>query len=88
MPVSLRCKVKHLCHNGTLNQRERDRLLNGLDAWDKVKAEIKDQYEGCSICEWFNDYDYDENDISEYRSVGDISDIIAIIDKHLQEVKE
>ena len=30
MPNSLRCKIKHLCHNGTLTERERDRILKAL----------------------------------------------------------
>ena len=49
---------------------------------EDIKAEIIDKYDDCDICEYFEDYDYDENDISEYRSVGDISDIINIIEKH------
>jgi rubrerythrin len=31
MPNSLRCKIKHLCHNGTLTERERDRILKALE---------------------------------------------------------
>lgn len=31
MPKSLRCKIKHLCYNGTLTERERDRLLKALE---------------------------------------------------------
>ena len=31
MPNSLKCKIKHLCHNGTLNQSECDRLLRALE---------------------------------------------------------
>ena len=31
MPNSLRCKIKHLCHNGTLTERERDRILKVLE---------------------------------------------------------
>ena len=49
---------------------------------DKITAEISDEYNNCNICEWFEDYDYEENNISEYRSVGSISDIIEIIDKY------
>ena len=49
---------------------------------DKIKAEIIEKFGNCSICEWFEDYDYDENDISEYISVGHISDVIDIIDKY------
>lgn len=52
---------------------------------DKIKDEIEEKYGGYDICEWFEDYDYEENDISEYRSVGDVSDILEIIDKHKAE---
>lgn len=43
MPKSLRCKIKHLCYNGTLTERERDRILKALDredVLDKISAEI------------------------------------------------
>lgn len=52
------------------------------NVFDNIKAEIIEKFDNCSICEWFEDYDYDENDISEYRWVGHISDIIDIIDKY------
>ena len=31
MPKSLRCKIKKLCYNGELTERERDRILKALD---------------------------------------------------------
>lgn len=31
MPKSLRCKIKKLCYNGTLTERERDRILKALE---------------------------------------------------------
>lgn len=43
MPNSLRCKVKHLCHNRTITERDRDRILKALeqqDILDKIRAEI------------------------------------------------
>ena len=49
---------------------------------DKIRAEIKTKYGHCDICEYFEDYDYEENDISEYRPIGDIADILLIIDKY------
>lgn len=58
------------------------------DVLDKIRAEIIEKFGNCSICEWFEDYDYEENDISEYRSVGDISDIIEIINKYKAESEE
>lgn len=52
---------------------------------DKIKAEILEKFEGCSICEFFEDYDYDERDVSEYRPVGDIKDVLGIIDRYLKD---
>lgn len=55
------------------------------DALEKIRAKIEEEYGDYDICEWFEDYDYEENDISEYQSVGDVSDILAIIDKYRAE---
>jgi hypothetical protein len=52
---------------------------------DKIRAEIETKYEQCDICEYFEDYDYEENDISEYRPIGNIADILQIIDKYKAE---
>lgn len=52
------------------------------DVLDKIRAEIKEEYGDYDICEWFEDYDYEENDISEYQQVGAVSNILAIIDKY------
>lgn len=49
---------------------------------DKIRAEIETKYGQCDICKYFEDYDYEENDISEYRSIGNIADILQIIDKY------
>ncbi len=48
MPNSLRCKVKNLCHKGILNEKDRDRLIHGLDCADvlqEIRAEIDRQTE-------------------------------------------
>ena len=44
MPHSLRCKIKHLCHNGTLTERERDRILEALEQtqWIPVSERLPD----------------------------------------------
>lgn len=52
---------------------------------DKIRAEIETKYGQCDICEYFEDYDYEENNISEYRPIGDIADILQIIDKYKSE---
>ena len=49
---------------------------------DKIRSEIESKYNNCDICEFVEDYDYEENDISEYRPIGDIADILEIIDKY------
>ena len=54
---------------------------------DKIRAEIESKYNNCDICEFFDDYDYEGNDISEYRSIGDIADILEIIDKYKAETE-
>ena len=63
---------------------DRDRLLA---AFDKMRAEIETKYGHCDICEYFEDYDYEENDISEYRPIGDIADVLQIIGKYKSESK-
>ena len=55
------------------------------DVLDKIRAEIETKYGQCDICEYFEDYDYEENDISEYRATGNIADILQIIDKYKAE---
>ena len=44
MPNSLRCKIKHLRHNGTLTERECDRILKALEQQpilDKIREQIE-----------------------------------------------
>ena len=53
-----------------------------LERINKIRAEIETKYGQCDICEYFEDYDYEENDISEYRPIGNIADILQIIDKY------
>ena len=52
---------------------------------DKAIEEINEKFDGCDICEWFDDYDWDENNVSEYRYVGSVEDILDIIKKHLSQ---
>lgn len=58
------------------------------DVLDKIRAEIEEGYGDYDICEWFEDYDYEENDISEYQQVGNMSDILAIVDKYKAESED
>lgn len=57
MPNSLKCKIKRLCHNGTITERERDRILKALEQEPKTGHWIKEfnDIEGevrftCSSC--------------------------------------
>jgi len=58
------------------------------DALGKIRAEIETKYGQCYICEYFEDYDYEENDISEYSPIGKIADILQIIDKYKVESED
>ena len=44
MPKSLRCKIKKLCYNGALTERERDRILKALDQ-ENVIQQMRDATE-------------------------------------------
>lgn len=58
MPNSLRCKIKHLRHNGTLTERECDRILKALEQqptrptgrWIEKEDYNLDTYYECSEC--------------------------------------
>jgi len=54
----------------------------------EIQLEIEEKYPKCDLCEYFVDYDYDENDISEYRSVGSITDITDLIQQKINSLKE
>ena len=60
-------------------------LSDELTMLEKIRSEIEEKYGDYDICEWFENYDYEENDISEYQHVGNVSDILAIIDKYKAE---
>jgi hypothetical protein len=34
------------------------------------------EYQGFAICEWFEDYDYDDNNISEYQFAANVDDFL------------
>ena len=91
MPHSLRARLSGLRYKKIISDKDYDRLCKALDnenVLDKIKAEIETNYGQCDICEYFDDYDYEENDISEYRPIGNISDILQIIDKYNTESEE
>ena len=80
-------KVVGAIQNGTPHETvtefaDRCRECGREKVLDKIRAEIETKYGQCDICEYFEDYDYEENDISEYRPIGNIADILQIIDKY------
>ncbi len=50
----------------------------------KIREEIDEKYGDLDICEWHEDYDYEENDISEYHPIGNVKYILDIIDRHIK----
>lgn len=75
---------KHCCHRWSKVIRDtvEEMKQEQEPVLDKIRAEIETKYGHCDICEYFEDYDYEENDISEYRPIGNIADILQIIDKY------
>ncbi len=78
-------KEKYCVTEQVIKAVKATKALEQESVLDKIRAEIEEKYGNYDICEWFEDYDYEETDISEYRSVGDVSDILAIIDKYRAE---
>ncbi len=86
-----------ICENNTIKtnivvfEQEKEALYMAIKALEqepilnKIRAEIETKYGQCDICEYFEDYDYEENDISEYRPIGNIADILQILDKYKAE---
>ena len=42
MPNSLRCRIKKWCYQGIFNEKDRDRLIHGLDCADVFEQIWKD----------------------------------------------
>ena len=59
-----------------------------VDALQDLRQEIEEKFGGCEICEYYEDYDFEENDRSEYRSVGSVEEILNIIDRYIKENSE
>ena len=68
MPKSLRCKIKKLCYNGALTEKDRDRILKALDQEEarsssneffnfdapmvKNSEAVNSKYHTCGKCKW------------------------------------
>lgn len=91
----INCQEAMFLKDLTLEQRAHiimERLDNAptvdavpMSVIDEIKAEIEENYGHCDICEYFEDYDYEDNNISEYRYVANVKDILQIIDKYMKE---
>ena len=80
--------VEYLTEKDGEKMREAIEELEQEPILDKIRAEIETKYGQCDICEYFENYDYEENDISEYRPTGNIADILQIIDKYKEESED
>jgi hypothetical protein len=60
-----------------MDEKTIDVAIKALEAQKRLL-----EYKDYSICEWFEDYDWDENNISEYIYVASINDFL------IDEVKE
>lgn len=92
-PCHLPCDYKFYEISGVAICEESFKKMKRLEdeinaVLEKIRAEIETKYGQCDICEYFENYDYEENDISEYRPIGDIADILQIIDGHKSESEE
>ena len=89
-PFHLPCDYKFYEISGVAICEESFKKMKRLEdeinaVLDKIRAEIETKYGQCDICEYFENYDYEENDISEYRPMGNIVEILQIIDKYKAE---
>lgn len=62
--------------------------MSNNDILKKLKDEIEQEYGGFDICEYREDYDWEERNISEYFCVGSISDVLDIIDRYIEKSKD
>jgi len=79
-------KATRLINNDKITLGEYDEMTKPLDReveqesiLDKLRAEIETKYGQCSICEYDSDYG------GKWYQVGDIADILQIIDKYKNE---
>jgi hypothetical protein len=67
--------------------KELKRLREQGTTINKIREEIESEYGNYDICEFDEDYDYEENNISEYTFVGSVAEILEIIDKYKVEMR-
>jgi hypothetical protein len=67
------------CHLCMWENQYTPTTKNYLGVLDKIRAEIETKYGQCKLCEFDSDYD------GVYTDIGDIADILQIIDKYKAE---
>lgn len=73
MPNSLRCKIKHLRHNGTLTERECDRILKALE-----QQPCEDAISRQAVLDMATTIQTDDFSGNEIIEVVDVDDIKAL----------
>ena len=96
MPNSLKCKIKHLCHNRTITESERDRILKALEQ----ETFINKPCVSSGVCEHDKNNVLEEirEEIKELRnfyfvnfqgySMSVAQQCLDIIDKHIRKESE
>ena len=74
-PVSIDVYLHGDCVKGKIIEWEY-RPLEQEPILDRLRAEIETKYGQCKLCEFDSDYD------GVYTDIGDIADILQIIDKY------
>jgi hypothetical protein len=77
-----KCAERHRQIVEWLKELKRLREKDANTILDNIKEEVKSEYGNYDICEFDEDYDYEENNISEYIFVGSVAEILKIIDKY------
>lgn len=86
MPHSLRCKIKKWCYQGKITEKERDRLIQGLDASDnikKIQSEIENLKES-----YTNTMNHMGLSIKEYGIENVYEVCLEIVEKYMKEGEE
>ena len=72
MPNSLRCRIKKWCYQGIFNEKDRDRLIHGLDCADALQ-EIRKKFDDfCNLkCKSSDVLDLIDKHLKEYEGSGE-----------------
>lgn len=76
MPHSLKCKIKHLCHNGTITERECGRILKALEQ-ETILNKIKDEITDTGA--------YEQETMGQTAFLNGINYCLGVIDKYKED---